>query len=144
VLAAAGLNRLGLGHLAREFIDPEAAPPAPGQGALAVQTRVEDARAAWLANLRHRPTALAVAAERGALAALDGSCRTAVGAFGRIEDGRLVLTVEALSPDGSQSFRDEDEIGLIGEGDEERARALGQRLGEVVKLRGGAALTESA
>jgi hydroxymethylbilane synthase len=144
ILAAAGLNRLGLGHMARTFIDPEASPPAPGQGALAVQTRAEDAGAAWLAGLRHRPTMLAVAAERGALTALDGSCRTAVGAFGRIEGGRLILTVEALSPDGRQSFRDEDSIELAGDGDEARARALGLRLGEAIKRRGGSALTERA
>ncbi|MGI9169835.1 MAG: hydroxymethylbilane synthase, partial [Caulobacteraceae bacterium] len=72
LLAAAGLNRLGLGHRAREFIDPVDAPPAPGQGALAIQTRAADAEAPWLAGLRHPPTALAVAAERGALEALEG------------------------------------------------------------------------
>jgi hydroxymethylbilane synthase len=143
ILAVAGLNRLGLGDKARTFMDPRAAPPAPGQGALAVQTRAQDADAAWLSSLRHGPTILAVAAERGALAALDGSCRTAVGAFGRIEAGRLVLTVEALSPDGRQSFRDEDWISLDGDGDEVRARSLGLRLGEEIKRRGGAALAES-
>jgi hydroxymethylbilane synthase len=144
ILAAAGLNRLGLGDKARWFMDPREMPPAPGQGALAVQTRTEDTGAEWLADLRHGPTTLAVAAERGALAALDGSCRTAVGAYGRIEGRRLILTVEALSPDGRQSFRDEDAIELEGLADENRARGLGLRLGEAIKRRGGAALMESA
>jgi hydroxymethylbilane synthase len=144
VLAAAGLNRLGLGARARGFIDPVASPPAPGQGALAIQTRGGDRIAAWLAELRHQPTLLAVTAERGALAALDGSCRTAVGAFARIMDSRLALTVEALSPDGRQSFRGEGVIELMGEDDADRADALGQRIGGEVRTRAGDALTAGA
>ncbi|MGH7024948.1 MAG: hydroxymethylbilane synthase [Caulobacteraceae bacterium] len=140
VLAAAGLNRMGLGERARSFLDPAAAPPAPGQGALAIQTRVEDQDAAWLAALRHAPTTIAVAAERGALAALDGSCRTAIGAFARIEPGRLVLTVEALSPDGRQSFRGESFLELTDDGDEARASELGLALGAEIKARAGDAL----
>jgi hydroxymethylbilane synthase len=143
ILAAAGLNRLGLGHLPREFIDPDLAPPAPGQGALAIQTRVADQDAAWLVGLRHLPTTLATAAERGALAALDGSCRTAVGAWGRIEGDGLILTVEALSPDGAESFRDRGVLELAGEGDEARATALGLELGGAIKQRAGTALTQS-
>src|SRR5437667_10785734 len=77
LLALAGLKRLGLGDLPKMLLDPVEAPPAPGQGALAIETRSEDAEASWLAALRHRPTALAVAAERGAMAALEASCRTA-------------------------------------------------------------------
>ncbi len=143
ILAAAGLNRLGLGDVARELIDPEMAPPAPGQGALAIQTRIEDRDAAWLVGLRHRPTLLATAAERGALAALDGSCRTAIGAWGRIEGDALILTVEALSADGAQSFRDQDTLRLVGGDDEGRATELGLRLGAAIKLRGGPALAEA-
>jgi hydroxymethylbilane synthase len=144
ILAAAGLNRLGLGAHARGFIDPEASPPAPGQGALAIQTRDPDKEVAWLAELRHRPTLFAVTAERGALAALDGSCRTAVGAYARIVDGRLTLTVEALSPDGQQCFRGEGVIELAGEGGDDRAWALGQSIGAEVRARAGDALTAGA
>ena len=146
ILAAAGLNRLGLGELPRELIDPELCPPAPGQGALAIQTRVEDRDVEWLASLRHRPTWLAVTAERGALAALDGSCRTAVGAWGRIDGDELLLTVEALSPDGAQSFRDSGAVPLtFGDDDDDEVQAihLGWRLGEAIKLRGGSALSET-
>ena len=142
ILAAAGLNRLGLGELARDLIDPELAPPAPGQGALAVQTRVDDRHAPWLAGLGHRATLLATAAERGALAALDGSCRTAIGAWARIDGERLILTVEALSPEGAQSFRDQAAMFLAGDDDEDRARDLGQGLGEAIRVRAGPALTE--
>ncbi len=110
LLAASGLNRLGLGDLPRSFIDPRLSPPAPGQGALAVQTREADRDLPWLESLRHAPTALAVAAERGAMAALEGSCRTAIGAHAVLEGGDLVLVVEALSPDGLHRFRGEGRI----------------------------------
>ncbi|HLZ83543.1 MAG TPA: hydroxymethylbilane synthase, partial [Caulobacteraceae bacterium] len=140
LLAMAGLNRLGLGHLARGFIDPVVSPPAPGQGALAIQTREADADAPWLDSLRHRPTTLAVAAERGALAALEGSCRTAIGALARVEGHRLVLIVEALTPDGARCFRREGEVDVGGQDGEAAARELGLRLGEAVSAEGGEAL----
>jgi hydroxymethylbilane synthase len=67
LLALSGLKRLGLGHLPQSLIDPIECPPAPGQGALAIQTRATDMGADWLAKLRHDPTMLAVTAERGGL-----------------------------------------------------------------------------
>ncbi len=144
VLAAAGLHRLGLGDRARAFLDPVAAPPAPGQGALAIQTREDDSHAAWLEGLRHRPSLLAVIAERAALAALDGSCRTAIGAFARIVGDDLVLDVEALSPDGRQSFRSNGGVTLLGRDDEGLTGALGRRLGDEVRARAGDALSAPA
>ena len=136
LLAASGLNRLGLGHVPRGFLDPIAAPPAPGQGALAIQTRAEDAGADWVKAMRCEATTLAVAAERGALTALEGSCRTAVGAHARLEGRRLSLIVEALSPDGAHRFRETGEIDL-GDAAEDEARDLGLRLGAAVRRAGG-------
>jgi hydroxymethylbilane synthase len=138
LVAAAGLNRLGLGHLPTGYVDPFDCPPAPGQGALAIQARAEGADAPWLAALRHAPTALAVAAERGALTTLEGSCRTAIGAYARLDGGRLLLVVEALTPDGARRFRREGAI-AVAEG-EAAARALGLELGAQVAAEGGAAL----
>jgi hydroxymethylbilane synthase len=135
LLAAAGLNRLGLARHVSELFDPYAAPPAPGQGALAIETRAADAEAAWLDGLKHRPTTVAIAAERGAMAALEGSCRTAIGAHARIEDGRLSLVVEALTGDGGERWRREGEIELpsgVWAGEAE-ARALGLELGRQVR-----------
>src|SRR5690348_16923705 len=71
LLAYAGLKRLGLGDLPRSLIDPVECPPAPGQGALAIETRAADRDLPWVMSLRHDPTALAVAAERGAMLALE-------------------------------------------------------------------------
>jgi hydroxymethylbilane synthase len=140
LLAVSGLNRLGLGHLPNGFIDPWECPPAPGQGALAIQTREADADATWLEALKHLPSTLAVAAERGALAALEGSCRTAVGAYARLEGSRLILVVEALTPDGARRFRRQGEVDVGGSRAEDQARDLGLRLGAEVAAEGGEAL----
>lgn len=143
VLAVAGLNRLGLAHLPRALIDPMDAPPAPGQGALGIQTRVADRDAPWLVGLRHRPSTLAVTAERGALAAVEGSCETAIGAYATLDRDRLSLIVEALTPDGARRFRRFGETDVGGAGGGAAAWALGLRLGSEVRAEGGEALVRS-
>ena len=140
ILALAGLKRLGLEHLVTATLDPLEQPPAPGQGALAIEVREEDVGAPWLAELIHRPTTIAVAAERGALAALEGSCKTAIGAHARLDGGRLRLIVEALTPDGARRFRREGEADVGGADGEAAARALGLRLGDEIRAEGGDAL----
>ena len=132
VLAAAGLKRLGLDDRIRELFDPFAAPPAPGQGALALQTREADGDAPWLDHLRDPATTLAVAAERAAMAVLEGSCRTAIGAHARLEDGELSLVVEALTGDGRERWRAEGRVALDADS-EARAGALGLALGGQVR-----------
>ena len=83
-------------------------------------------------------TALAVAAERGAMTALEGSCRTAVGAHAEIAEGRLRLTTEMLAPDGSARWRRSGEIGDAAAADAmDRARALGLQLGTAVHAMAG-------
>ena len=138
LLAMSGLNRLGLGHLPKSLLDPVQYPPAPGQGALAIETRVSDYDAPWLEAIRHAPTIVAVAAERGALVALEGSCKTAIGAHARLANGSVHLIVEALSADGVHRFRHEGSAELAAASDpQEAARALGLSLGEAVKREGG-------
>jgi hydroxymethylbilane synthase len=141
LLAYAGLRRLGLGHLPKSLIDPVECPPAPGQGALAVETRLGDCDLAWVQALRHPPTAMAVAAERGAMLALEGSCKTAIGAYARFDGAHLKLTVEALSPDGRARFRHAGEADLTELADPEAsARALGYSLGVAVREEAGDAI----
>jgi hydroxymethylbilane synthase len=140
LLALAGLARLGLADRATAILDPVEYPPAPGQGALAIEVRAEDADAPWLAALRHGPSTLAVAAERGALAALEGSCKTAIGAHATLSGERLSLIVEALTPDGARRFRQAGETNVGGADGEGQARALGMRLGDAVRAEGGSAL----
>jgi hydroxymethylbilane synthase len=142
LLAYAGLKRLGLGDRATSLIDPSERPPAPGQGALAIETRAADRDLAWVAALRDHATTVAVAAERGALMALEGSCKTAIGAHAWFEGPRLKLIVEALSPDGARRFRHAGEADLAELADAEAsARALGVSLGEAVRAQAGDAIS---
>ncbi|MBV8593866.1 MAG: hydroxymethylbilane synthase [Caulobacteraceae bacterium] len=137
LLAMAGLNRLGLAARAAALLDPHEHPPAPGQGALAIQARVRDAGAPWLAGLDDAASAVAVAAERGALTALEGSCRTAIGAYATADAaGGARLVVEALTPDGARRFRRQGESA----GGAAAARGLGLRLGEAIRAEAGDAL----
>jgi hydroxymethylbilane synthase len=136
LLACSGLNRLGFSEVIRERLSLDDFLPAPGQGALAIQTREDDAD--WTRALNHDLTALAVAAERGAMTALEGSCRTAIGAYALIENGTLRLTTEMLSPDGSARWRRVGEIsGVSSSTALDHARALGLRLGGEVQAEAG-------
>ena len=141
LLAYAGLKRLGLSDAASALIDPVECPPAPGQGALAIETRIADRDLPWVAALRDHATTVAVAAERGALMALEGSCKTAIGAHAWFEGARLKLIVEALSPDGVQRFRHagEADLGELADADAS-ARALGVSLGQAIRDEAGDAI----
>ena len=102
VLACAGLDRMGLSGRIAERLEPEVVPPAPGQGAIAVQIRRDDARMLELvAAIDDRPTRLAVEAERAFLSASGGGCRAPIGALATITDDELDLLGGYASPDGS-------------------------------------------
>jgi hydroxymethylbilane synthase len=102
VLAEAGLTRLGRSDRIAFRLDPELVPPAPGQGALAIQVRTDDALAAGLAGrLDDSPTRLAVEAERALLSASGGGCRAPIGALGRVRGDRIDLLGGFARPDGS-------------------------------------------
>ena len=142
LLALSGLKRLGLGDRPQSLLDPLECPPAPGQGALAIETRAADRDAAWVQALRHPPTSLQVAAERGALMALEGSCKTAIGAHAWFQGAQLHLVCEALTPDGARRFRHAGDADLAELADPEAsARALGVSLGMAVKAEAGDAIT---
>lgn len=93
ILAVAGLARLGLAARIDEPMDPEVMPPAPGQGAIAVQVRTDDADArAIVAAIDDPATRLSVVAERAFLRATGGGCRSPIGALAEVaDDGRLHL-----------------------------------------------------
>ena len=92
VLARAGLLRLGLAERATEVLDVSVSLPAIGQGALAVEQREGDERVArLLAHVTHLDTALAVAAERGVMKAVEGDCQTPVAAYAVRRAGELWL-----------------------------------------------------
>ena len=92
VLAAAGLDRLGVEIRADQRLPLEVMLPAPGQGALALQVRAEDVTVGdALGQLDHTPTRAAVGAERALLRALGGGCLAPLGALGEVSDGQLRL-----------------------------------------------------
>lgn len=101
VLAVAGLERLGRGDRIAAILPPDVVPPAPGQGALAVQVRRDDAGLrSLLAEIDDRPTRLAVSVERAVLDAFGGGCRAPLGALAVVDDRRLRLVAGAVTPGG--------------------------------------------
>jgi hydroxymethylbilane synthase len=143
ILAYAGLRRMGLESRVAGLIDPYDAPPAPGQGALTIQTRAADIDHPALAGLHHVETGVTVAAERGALEALEGSCKTAVGAYATMKDGRLSMIVEGLAPDGANRWRREGviDVNIASLAARDDAFRLGLELGAAVRADGGDLLT---
>lgn len=107
VLARAGLVRLGLEARIREVIPPHLMLPAVGQGALGIVCAASDAATRDLLRrvLHHAPTEAGVLAERAFLRRLEGGCSVPVGAWGRLEDGRLVLDGCVAALDGSRLLR---------------------------------------
>lgn len=103
VLACAGLDRLGRADRIAQRIDPDVMPPAPGQGAIALQVRRDDERLKALANaVDDATTRVTVEAERALLRATGGGCRAPVGAYGAVEGTSLSLIAGHAEPDGSR------------------------------------------
>lgn len=125
VLAAAGLKRLQLHEHISVRLPLAEFPPAPGQGAIAVCVRSDDERAhRHLAGLDDFETRVAVEAERTVLARLEGGCHTPLGAYARIQDGRMTLHAMLADRAGSRTTiaSDDDEP--------ERPTELGNRVAE--------------
>jgi hydroxymethylbilane synthase len=108
-LAMAGLNRLGMAHVARSPIEPDEMLPAIAQGAIGIERRAGDTRVASLLEPIHdQATGLRLAAERAFLARLDGSCETPIAGLAELNGAALHLRGEILRPDGSEAlFEDE-------------------------------------
>jgi hydroxymethylbilane synthase len=107
LLAVAGLKRLGLTHRIAAVLEPEVMLPAAGQGIIAVTAREDDQRTrALLAQIDDPAARLAATAERAVLHALDGSCRTPIGAYARpLPGGEILLTAMVARADGSFLLR---------------------------------------
>jgi hydroxymethylbilane synthase len=103
VLALAGLRRLGLGAGAIP-LEPATFVPAPGQGALAIETRRDDPVRATVAALDNPAIRLAVEAERAVMEELEGGCRVPLGAICLPDAGRNRLTACVWSVDGQQAL----------------------------------------
>ncbi len=108
VLACAGLDRLGLGGRIAERIAPTTVLPAPGQGAIAVEVRVDDEAAAIVRCVDDPDTRFAVEAERSFLHASGGGCRSPYAAVATVAGGRLSILAGHAAPDGSRVDLEQD------------------------------------
>jgi hydroxymethylbilane synthase len=144
VLAAAGLKRLGLASRIRDVFDAEAMLPAAGQGALGLEIRDDDdALGSMLQALVHRPTWLAVHAERAVSRALGGSCSLPLAAHGRWIGEQLQLSA-ALGHPGNPSA---PLLRVTLEGpvaQAEAAEAMGRQAAQALVQQGGSAYLQAA
>jgi len=125
VLAAAGLERLGLASRIRQLMPTDVSLPSPGQGALGIEIRSDQAEVRQALNfMEHQETLLAVTAERAVSLSLGGNCRTPLGAYARRMPGGE-LRIDALLADGAGHIRRAELQEMVGSIDE--ARLLGER-----------------
>jgi hydroxymethylbilane synthase len=128
-LARAGLARLKILPRGAEELSLDNWLPALCQGAIGLEIREDDKNARAIAEkIDHRPSHLAIAAERGFLAQLDGSCRTPIAGLATIQNGTLFFRGEVLSLDGTSAWSSTRECALqdcAAEDTPQRARALG-------------------
>lgn len=133
VLAAAGVTRLNLDEHIAEYLPFEIMLPAPGQAALAVQCRADDARTLELLKpLDDAPTRAAVTAERMFLQALGGGCSAPVAAYAQTQDSRFKFQVSMVgsivSIDGRRAIRVS--------GEDQDPNTLGQQLAQQALAQG--------
>lgn len=112
-LAMAGLRRLGMEEVARSAIAVEDVLPAVAQGAIGIERRMDDSRAAMMLEaIHHTETGQRLAAERAFLRGLDGSCETPIAGLAELDGGTLRLRGEILRPDGSEVLRDDQSCAI--------------------------------
>jgi hydroxymethylbilane synthase len=137
VLACAGLKRIAQLDAISQIFEAEEMLPAPGQGALAVECRSDDAElTGLLAAIDDAPTRAAAAAERTLLAALEAGCSAPVGAFATLASGilRLEAAVFGNTAGGIEVLRDHAAVAP------EEAERLGRVLAERMLAQGAAGL----
>jgi hydroxymethylbilane synthase len=106
VLAAAGINRLGLEDRITEYLPEEIMLPAIGQGSLGIEIREDDLFIRKIVGaLNHPETQAVVLGERAFLNRLEGGCQVPIAAFGKINEGELKLTGLVAELDGSNIIR---------------------------------------
>ncbi|MGO4438022.1 hydroxymethylbilane synthase [Rhizobium sp. RAF56] len=133
LLALAGLKRLNRGEIATDILDPQDFPPAPAQGAICIESRIDDERIdTLLAAVNDQPTFDAVSCERGFLATLDGSCRTPIAGYAVCDGDQLRFFGMILTPDGRK------EHSITVNGSRRDGAALGREAGRAIREAAGA------
>lgn len=137
ILAAAGLERLGLADRIHERIDPSISLHAVGQGALGIECRQGDATVLdQIKVLEHLPSARRCLAERAFLRELEGGCQVPIGVNTRFEDDDLVLTGMVASLDGQRLIRDQ------ARGNQADPEAIGVALAQQLRAQGAGTILE--
>ena len=131
VLAAAGLNRLGLEDRITQHLSCSSFVSAVGQGALALETRADDTATISLAKkIDHEQTRLEVTAERAFLDEIGGGCSASVSAHAKNREGKITFSAFASTPDGTTVIRE------YLSGDASNAAEIGRRIGQLFVKRG--------
>ena len=132
ILAASGLKRLGWDQEVTEYLSVDVSLPAIGQGSLGLEGRKDDTFVRDLvAQFEHRPTRIAVTAERALLAALEGGCQVPIAGYATLKGDTLTLDGLVASLDGKRYIRQ------VLSGPAGEAEAIGARVAEQL-LDGGA------
>lgn len=138
ILALAGLKRLGRQDVVTQILPLEDFPPAPGQGAICIESRIGDERVLeMLAAINDAPTEAALICERAFLGALDGSCRTPIAGHAMVDGDRIKFAGMVLTPDGREWH------GVNGSGLVADAAAIGRQAAEEARKKAGSAFFES-
>ena len=139
VLAAAGLKRLGFGHRISFLLPAAACVPAPGQGIVAIETRVDDDDVRRAVSAIDEPlAAAALIAERSLVEALGGGCQTPIGALATPEGDALELLATVIATDGSHAIREHGRAPMAA------ARELGADIARRLLARGAREILEEA
>lgn len=144
VLAAAGLDRLNRAESVHHRFSPEELCPAPGQGALAIETRSgENERDLFVRQaigfLEHAETRFCVEAERAALDALGGGCSVPIGVHCVPEFEKWRIFAQVLAPDGEAMVQIDTEAAL-----DSTPQCLGQWIADELKAKGALELLTAA
>lgn len=149
VLAAAGLTRIDRLDVATELLDLGFWPSAPGQGALAIETRADESDRNLLAALKkieHPATRLTVTAEREVLAKLEAGCSAPIGATAIVDAELLLVSATVYRPDGSE-YRTASHAAVLDGSAQDRlteAREVGGRVAAELLENGAAELADIA
>ncbi|PTW63363.1 hydroxymethylbilane synthase [Breoghania corrubedonensis] len=132
LLAYAGLRRLGMADVVTSVLDEDSFLPAVGQGAICIESRIDDEHVATLlAAIHDEETAICLRSERAFLKELDGSCRTPIAGLARVAEGTVVLRGLILKPDGSAAHEG------VREAPSDDAVEMGAELGRTLKAEAG-------
>ncbi|MCX7771019.1 MAG: hydroxymethylbilane synthase [Proteobacteria bacterium] len=137
ILAYAGVKRLGMMEFVKEVLPDNVSLPAIGQGALGIECRIDDIETNELLKpLNDEETSYCVRAERAFLRVLQGGCQVPIGAYAKIDGGRLIIKGLVGSLKGEKIITE------IVSGDKEDCEALGETLASIILDRGGKEILE--